>query len=428
MTLAIVLLAAGLIVGGGIGYFAAPTKSVTTTVTVKDLPLNGQTIKLGAIAASATELEVQTPFHNQQVAVDMNTYAALLGYDVTFQYLQDGCNEQDSIHLEKVQGYRSLGVTCFEGGGWSSQASASLNYVNTNSMLMWSYSSTSPTLSIANDRLFRMCPSDSYYTPALIDALWSYGIKDVILFYRADSWGDGIINLFTPAWTAKGGEFAGDKIRYAVETTEFSSYLQQANVQAEAAIAKWKDPQRVGLVLLCFDEGPVIVSQMDKFAALYSCVPFDGDGTAVSIRIMTDSPTQGNHLIFPSLMAASPESPKYNALKGKFEELTSQQWTAYRAFEYDVGFTFMGTMLQAQSSQADDIVDLQIPYCYQEYGAGGWCRLLDNGDRSPPPFDIWIFKPGADKPCVSVIAGRYDIDTLKTTWNTVVLGYTPLGP
>ena len=42
MTLAVVLLVAGLIVGGGIGYFAAPTKTVTqsTTVTqtVKELP------------------------------------------------------------------------------------------------------------------------------------------------------------------------------------------------------------------------------------------------------------------------------------------------------------------------------------------------------------------------------------------------------
>jgi hypothetical protein len=80
MTLAIVLLVAGLIVGGGIGYFAAPTKqgaSTTVTVTVpgstiKQTPLAGTTIQLGSIAASDTNLETEKPWHEQTITTDMN--------------------------------------------------------------------------------------------------------------------------------------------------------------------------------------------------------------------------------------------------------------------------------------------------------------------------------------------------------------------
>jgi predicted dienelactone hydrolase len=73
---------AGLIVGGGVGYFAAPTKTVTqsTTVTqtVKELPLKNTVIKLGYIASDTTGLEVNKPYHEQMIQRDINAYAQTL--------------------------------------------------------------------------------------------------------------------------------------------------------------------------------------------------------------------------------------------------------------------------------------------------------------------------------------------------------------
>lgn len=438
MTLAIVLLVAGLIVGGGIGYFAAPAKVTTTTTVstsiVKETPLAGTTIQLGSIAASDTNLEVEKPWHEQTIQTDMNAYCKALGYDVTYQWLVDNAGGQDNTHLEKVQGFRSMGVTCFQGGGWSSQAQASLSYINTNHMLMWSYSSTSPTLSIADDRLYRACPSDAALVPALVNVMWNYGIKDVILFQRGDSWGDGIINLFVPAWTAKGGSIAGDKVRYDTAATDFSNYLQVANTAAAAAIAKDGGPAKVGILLLSFDEAPVIISQAKDYSSFYDCTPFGGDGTAVSIRIMDDAGPQAIHMKIFSLMASSPVSTKFNTLKAEYQNLTKQAFTAYTGYEYDIGFIFMGTQLQAQSAQADDITPLQTPWCYNMYGSTGWLQLNQYGDRAPPPFDIWYYStptaanPGDGKGCASFIAGSYDNDLQTTTWNTALPGVTPLGP
>ena len=99
------------------------------------------------------------------IAPDMNAYAKTLGYGTTFAFLVDDATGQANIHLEKVQGFKSAGVTVFEGGGWSSQAQSALSYCNSNGMLMWSSSSTSPTLAIANDNLFRMCTADTALAP-----------------------------------------------------------------------------------------------------------------------------------------------------------------------------------------------------------------------------------------------------------------------
>jgi len=443
MTLAIVLLVAGLIVGGGIGYFAAPTKTVSTsttvTQTVTTLPLKGQTIKLGDIEASTTSLETQKP-HMEQIAFpDINKQMAALGWGApTFQVLMEDATGQDNVHLEKVQGFLSQGVTVFKGGGWSSQAQASLSYCNSNHMLQWSYSSTSPTLSIANDYLYRMCPADSALAPALVDMMWSYGIKSVIIFQRGDSWGDGIVNLFTPAWTAKGGTFAGTTIRYATEVTDFSNYLQQANTAATAAIAKnGGDPERVGTLLLSFDEFPVIASQAKDYTDFYKCPAFGGDGTAVSTRGMDDAPDQVNHLRCFSMMAQSPESSVFNSLKARFESLTKQQYTAYSAYAYDIEFVEANSIIQAQSNAGQDVVGLQMGICSQTYGAGGWEQLNEYGDRAPPPFNVWFYAPGVDstgaaKASVSYVGGVYNPDTKVMTWDTGVLmanlKYVPKGP
>jgi branched-chain amino acid transport system substrate-binding protein len=437
MTLAVILLVAGLIVGGGVGYFAAPTKTVTqsTTITqtVKELPLKNTVIKIGFVASSTTTLETGKPYREQIIGPALNDFAKKLGYGTTFQFLIDDCQGQDSIHLEKIQGFKSGGITVVEAGGWSSQAQSALSYCNANGILMWSWSSTSPTLAIANDNLFRMCTADSHLSPALADVMWAAGVKSIVLFQRADSWGDGIINLLVPAWTALGGKVAGDKIRYAVETTEFSNYLTVADQQVATAVASYGgETQRVGVVILCFDEGPVILKQAKSYPNIYNVHWWGSDGTAKGQRIMDDSPDEANHIGIYSLLSRETPTVLFEDLQTRYVALTKQQFTTYNAYSYDIWQVVSKAMYQTQSTSGAVLVPYQKPTSDQYFGAAGWSKLDDFGDRAAPPYDVWGFYPGADygqaKPSISVIMAQYDPDFHKTTFVTSVLGYTPIGP
>ena len=52
-----------------------------------------------------------------------------------------------------------------------------------------------------------------------------------------------------------GGKVAGEKIRYAGESTEFANYLTVADQQVKTAVAKYDgETQRVGVVILAFNE------------------------------------------------------------------------------------------------------------------------------------------------------------------------------
>ncbi len=445
MTLAIVLLVAGLIVGGGIGYFAAPTggpgQTVTVTVTGTGTvetraPLEGATVSMGYIASSTTGLETGKPYHEQIIAPGLNEFAALLGYDVSFEYLIDDATGQAQVHLEKVQGFKSTGVTVVEGGGWSSQAQSALSYCNANEVLLWSSSSTSPTLAIADDYLYRMCTADTALAPALANVMWAAGVKSIVIFQRGDTWGDGIVNLLVPIWEQKGGNVAGEIVRYAAESTEFSNYLTLADATVGAAVtANGGEPQRVGVVILSFDEIPVILKQASSYDNIYNVHWWGSDGTAKSQRAMDDAPDEANHIGIYSLLSRETVTSRYLDIQARYNALTAQQYSTYSAYSYDIGLVLASSILQAQSEAGADILDLQAPICLNTFGVAGWSRLDEFGDRFAPPYDVWGFFPGtnagspnAEKASVSIIMAQYDPDSQVTNFDTTVLGYTPIGP
>jgi branched-chain amino acid transport system substrate-binding protein len=444
MTLAIVLLVAGLIVGGGIGYFAAPTKEVTisgsgttvvTTQIVTQIPLKGVTVKLGYIASDTTGLETGKPYHEQIIAPDLNLYSQILGYGTTFQYLVDDAQGQANTHLEKVQGFKSAGITVFEGGGWSSQAQSALSYCNANGMLMWSSSSTSPTLAIANDNLFRMCTADTHLAPAIAAIMWAAGVKSLVLFQRGDSWGDGIVNLLKPIWTAYGGTFAGDTVRYASEATEFANYLTVADEAVKTAVASFNgETQRVGVVILSFNEISVILKQVSSYPNIYNVHWWGSDGTAKSQRAMDDAPDEANHIGIYSLLSRETLTPLYSTLESRYVALTKQQFSTYSAYSYDIAMVITNSMYQTQSTSGAVLVPLQKLTADQTFGSAGSCRLDETGDRIGPSYDVWGFYPSATKASVSVIMCQYNPDAEEiaegsgTVFFPAVLGYTPIGP
>ncbi len=414
-TLSIVLLVVGLVVGAGAGYMLAPQAPAdgggdggTTTIEVVMAPLEGTTVQLGYISSTTAGLETAVPHVQDIMTADYNEFAEMLGYDVDFEFLIDDATGQAAIHLEKVQGFKSMDVSVFIGGGWSSQAQAALSYVNDNDMLMWSSSSTSPLLAIPDDNLLRMCPTDLIQAPAISRMLISRGIEAVIIIQRGDAWADGIYNYLEPAYTAEGGVIL-EKIRYAGEATEFANYLQTAENIAVDAVAQYGEG-KVGVEVISFSESVTMVTQAEDYPTIYSLPWFGSDGTALTQQLVDDAPDHATHLGLYSTVAAPAESQKFLDLWDRYEALVNQPYGYYTACTYDIGWILTATVLQAQSSDALDLLPLQAPAAFNSFGASGWNRLNVDGDRYGANYQIWSYDPDP------VVVGLYDgvLDTV--TW------------
>jgi len=428
-TLAIVLLVVGLVVGAGAGYMLKPSGTGedggdgTGTVEVV-LPLEGKTVQIGYISSTTVGLETATPLVEEIMVPDYNEYAELLGYDIEFEYLIDDATGQAAVHLEKVQGFKSMDVNLFIGGLWSSQAQAALSYCNDNDMLMWSTSSTSPLLAIADDNLYRMCPTDLVQAPAISAMIHSMGIEAVVLIYRGDAWADGIVNYFEPEYTENGGVIL-EKIRYAGESTEFSNYLQTAENIVSDAVAEYGEG-KVGVELIAFAEFVTMISQAQDYETLYSLPWFGSDGTVLSQQAIDDAPTQAEHLKIYSTYAAPAESEMFTDLYNRYFDLVAQPFGYYSACAYDVGWILTKTVTESQSTDALDIIPLQRPTAYTQWGASGWNRLNEDGDRYASNYQIWGYGDIGEG-LQNVVYGLYDSTADVVTWDTEALGFTPSG-
>jgi len=430
-----VLLIVGLVIGAGVGYFMAPTKTETETetITVEVEPLAGKTIQIGNIIASDPGLEWDMPYTEDILIPDLNDLADALGYDVEFNILVDSAQSQAAIHLEKVQSFKAMDVNLVVGGRWSSQASGALSYVNENNILLWSPSSTAPTLRIADDNLYRMCPDDTVQAPAIAEMLWSWGIEAIIVIQRADAWADGIYNILGPMYEEKGGHIA-EVIRYQTEAREFSSYLATAESIAEDLVDEY-GAEHVAIEYICFGEdGSVLLTQVEDYPTLWSLMWFGSDGSAMTQLFMDNSPSQAAHLVFPSTYAAPGKSEVFTNLYNRYVASTGVSMGYYSSCTYDIMTTLFESITSAQSTDPTDLIPLQHAVTYGKWGASGWTLLNDGGDRKASNYNIWGFSYIGDEP-VFALYGMYDGAAETVAWyaeaetpdGETLAGITPVG-
>ena len=431
MTLTVAVLVVGLLVGAGAGYYMAPSDTggggPGETVIVEVNPLEGKTIQIGQITASTAGLETSVPLFEDLIAVDINDFFSKMNYDVSVEFLQDTADGQAAVHLEKVQSFKSMDVSIFIGGGWSSQAQAALGYVNDNDMLMVSSSSTSPLLAIEDDRLFRTCPTDYVQGPAISNMWKSWGVDAILIFQRGDSWADGIYNVLLPELESAGIEVV-ERVRYAAEVTEFSSYLSTMDNLLEDAIAEYGDG-RVGIQTISFDEQVVMMSQTVDYPSVRACIFMGTESSGRSQRMMDDAGGLQNAVGgFSSLMTPA-KSWKWISLDERFFDLVAQPASFYTATDYDAAYALALSVIEAGSVDANDVAPLWPTVPNNYFGASGWVQLDENGDRAAGVFDIWGFSTESDVGFTSY--GQYSGIDLSVTWDDVALaanGFTRPGP
>jgi branched-chain amino acid transport system substrate-binding protein len=375
--------------------------------------LSNQIIHIGYISSTTIGLETAVPLLTEMIQPDLNKFAAKLGYNVNFEFLIDDAQGLASVYLEKVQGLNSMGVKNILSSGWSSQLYAALSYCNQNDILVIGNSSTSPLLGIADDNLFRLCSTDIVQVPAISRMIESYGVTALIVIQRGDTWADGIYNYFEQDFTQRGGIIL-DRIRYPGEATEFKEYLDQAESVSKTAINDF-GAENVGVLVISFGEIVDLALEAEKFQTIYNVPWFGTDGTTLSKQLCDDAPQQATHLKIYSTYAASTESPKFNELYDRYYALTQQPFGYYSACLYDAAGIIANAILVAQSYDPLDVIPLFHDIAYNTFGASGWCKLNDDGDRYSSNYQIWSYHYEGDV-VVPYVAGLVDGVTGNVTW------------
>jgi len=345
------------------------------------------------------------------------------GLDITLDILIEDCQSSESIALEKTQSFKAMGIDAVLGHGWSGQCSASLSYVNENDMILISGSSTSPLLAIADDMLFRTCPTDFVQAPAIATMWETWGAKAVLTFFRGDAWGDGIYNLLDAGgeWEAHGIVDIG-KVRYAPESTEFSNYLDVANDIIGDAIEEDGGAKYVGFQYFGFSESRTFQTQAADYPNIQGSIWMSTESGGRGERMIDETGDlclQTRH--FSSLMGVDEGSYLWKSFEERYYEYTQFMPSFYAAVEYDAAQMLMKSILETSSMKASNIADVFIEISSQHHGLSGWMLLTAEGDRAAQVFDIWGYMEQDDGTIWFQKWGKYDGRTIEVTWDDAKL-------
>ncbi len=344
---------------------------------------------------------------------DINEYCQKESLPFTFKFNVSSNFGDPNYAVENTIDFYNKGVNLVVGHETNRETSLSLQYVNTHDMLMISSSATAQDLAMPDDNLFRTCPSYLAHTVVMAESIASWGIKAVVVIQRGDDWGDGIYHAFKNELENRGG-LIYKRIRYDVETTNFGAHMNQAEAAALEAVDEYGG-DFVAVVLISLDEADNIVGFAKYYGTLYNLFWFGSESTAHNSKLFKNIPEEADKLKVFSPLVAQEENEVYARFAGDYFSVMGQEPDFYASAMYDACWLYALSIIKAWVSDTS-VVKQELPeIAANYYGASGWLRLNEDGDRNAVDYEIWGYSV-EDGQTVDVVYGYYDAIEGRVTW------------
>jgi len=378
----------GLIVGVVIGYFVYPAVNPTTTAPTTGLP---SVIKIGALLTLSGDLKSFGEDHQaalQLAQSEINNWLAVVRPGVQVQFVIEDTAAKPDTALSDLQALAAQGVKFVVGPLSSAELKNILSYANSNQIVVVSQSSTSMELAINKPFVFRFIPPDKYQGPAIAKVMWDAGIRYAIIVARHDSWGDGLSSYVSSRFQQLGGQF--ETVQYPPETQDFSAIVADLNNRVQAAIQKY-GANHVGVNLISFEEGALLVHAAANYPALKQVRWFGSDGTAGSGAFLQDSTvvqfsmaTKFVHTIF---------NPTHTSITDKVRNYVmsklGREPDAYTYVVYDIAWVLAKAIVEVNAYDSVKVAQILPQVAASYFGASGWIYLDANHDRAIGDYGVW---------------------------------------
>ena len=346
--------------------------------------LTGNWATLGVTSKAAMELGIE----------DVNQYLASgsTGYHFTAS-IQD-TKLDPAIASTSLAALKSNGVEVVIGPQSSAEVAALKTYVNDNSMLLVSQSSTAGTLAIANDNVFRLTPSDTLEAVALVGVMNADGMKTIIPYWRNDPGNVGLQVATRALFGATGTVKAG--VQYDATTTDFNASLATIKTQVQAAIAERGGTAGVAVAHAGFDEVVEIFKLAAADPVLGSVRWYGTDGTALNEPLRTNAVAAG---FAKKVNFWTPTPGVDDGAKARWQPVAQRiaakaggaQPDAFALAVYDaVWITAQAYLAVGGTGHTAALKSAFVTAADAFYGASGWTKLNAAGDRQFGDFDFFV--------------------------------------
>jgi branched-chain amino acid transport system substrate-binding protein len=418
------VLAVVLVLGGGLVLWRTPSQLSPEEGEqgVASSPLEG-TIRIGVVVSARSEMpvyELLIPLAQD----DINEYCEENRLNCSFEFEIASGEETGAWALSKTQEYMLRGIDLVMGYGWSSHICVSMAFIELNGMVQLSPASTSPSCA-RKDATFRLCPHDFKTSLPTARMILSRNISAVVVLYRGDAWGDGLLEGFREEFNSVGGKVTAS-IRYASETSGdgLRSYVKKANAAISDTVEEVGVDQAAMLVY-CFDEIIDILQVASDYPEMMSVTWFGAEANlgskawltyTIPESVMDEAGTVSLISPFP----ACTYTPLYERLNETYVTEFGESLDFYSANIYDGCWILALSVIEAGTDDGD-VVRNVLPEVAADYsGLSGPCILDENGDRNAVDYTLWGYFE-VDGTCENLRCGTYHYDSDSVEWDETFL-------
>ncbi len=325
---------------------------------------------------------------------DVNEYLQTQGHPWAINLIIEDTKSQPDITLERTMDLYERGTRVIVGPVASANVNAIKNYADANGMLVVSCCSSASAVAVPDDNVYRLAAVDTHYIGIQAEAARGHGMDTLIHVYRGDVWGDGITAALQDGFSERGGTVS-NWIRYNPDTANFTEVARHLNGMVQEAV-KTNERDRVGVVLSGYGENIEIIRAAASYETLDDVTWF-GTTTVIGDDRITDDPVAGpfaDSVGLYSIALSVPDSPKYRQVEAAMTERLGYPPESFLYAAYDVVWIVALTMLDAQSTDANDM-KASIEDVVEEYqGVIGEIRFDDAGDLADADYEVWSISEG----------------------------------
>jgi ABC-type branched-subunit amino acid transport system substrate-binding protein len=180
------------------------------------LPLTGSFSSIGKSIKVALE----------KAEYDVNKYFEDINSSSHFNLLMANSKTSPEESLTAIKKLHENGAKIIIGSATSTAVSVAKEYTDDNNIILISYSSTLPLLSIEGDNLFRLVPDDTYQGKIVAERMISDGIKVIVPIWRGDIYGNDLYKSTKSHFEKLGGRVQ-EGIKYKPYTGKFATSLHR---------------------------------------------------------------------------------------------------------------------------------------------------------------------------------------------------------
>ena len=346
---------------------------------------------------------------------DVNKHFEEMNSSSHFKLLMADSKTSPEESLVAIKKLHDNGAKIIVGPATSTAVSAVKEYADANNIILISYSSTSPLLSIKGDNLFRLVPDDTYQGKIIAQRMINDGIKVIVPFWRSDIYGNELYNSTKSNFEKLGGKVE-EGINYHPYTGKFATSLHRINFimwnqDLEKLSGIVSDAVRkygvhsVGVYIISYDEITPILIQAPLYGMLEKVRWYGSDSIAQNHHITKniDSAMFAMNTNFTNpLYSISNETEESHALEKELEKKLHEEGSiTYPAIAYDsywisaLSLDKNSTILSDKENFSKSFKELVVETAESFGGMSGRIKLNAAGDRIGGNYDFWIV--GKDK-------------------------------